>query len=62
MMTELEQQKGEEQWVELDQIVVDGGCERESAGKEEGGAENVWEKEELQAAVVLNFAEWPVAH
>ena len=53
-----EQQKGEEQWVELDQTAVDGGpgWGRERAGEDDGRA---WGKGELQAAAVVEFAERP---
>lgn len=45
-----EQQKGEEQWVELDQTAADGEWERERAGEEGEGAGSLSEEEELLAA------------
>ena len=50
-----EQQKGEEQWVELGQTVADGGW----AGGEEGeGDGSVTEEEEIQFVAAVEFAEW----
>ena len=64
-MPTTEQQKGEEQWVELDQTAVDGGpgWGRERTGEEEEEGEGdgrTWEKRELQAvAAVVEFAARP---